>query len=161
VELGTAGELVVEGRSREFVVESGEPERVVPRVSSRWDVRLRTNGAPRYSLRALRALIVEENQETGSLVAFVVGTELDVTALVALDCGVAAAVATGDAPAVSVYEPRLPGEFGLGTLNASGTRWYIRGQAGLPGGACLSLRVAGGPGRERLELGIGLDIRGF
>jgi len=139
---------------------------------SRWSRLVRADwksaGDPELSLSALRAtapvdsVLSVAGGEVASGSALVVAVRLG-TSLgdhTRLDAGIIGVSRKGDAPSVVQYEPRLSGEFGLVSLNASGTRWYARLRSGLRFGVGLTARVAGGPQRGRVEAGIGIEVGG-
>ncbi len=97
---------------------------------------------------------------SGSALVAAVRLETSLGERTRLDAGILAVSREHDAPSVVQYEPRLPGEFGLVSLNASGARWYARLRSGLRLGVGLTVRVAGGPERGRVEAGVGIEVGG-
>ena len=121
---------------------------------------LRTLGTAPVQVSAWRIDTLSDGGEDGSLLAASLRVDGTIGGGSSYVAGLTSVALRGDAPSLVQYEPRLPGEFGLASLNASGTRWYIRIQTGLPGGWGLSLRLSGGPERGQTRFGVGLDARG-
>lgn len=158
--LGRRGRLVVDARRRYAQDEEGDPASTVRRSLVRTGASLNSGGSSSCGLSVTRVVSLLENVEEGSLLALGVKAARDVGCSTSVDGGITSVVKTGNTPSLVRYEPRLPGEFGLRSLNASGTRWYIRVQVKGPFGSGLTFRLGGGPGKGRTEMGIGIDARG-
>ncbi len=155
------GRLTAETRVRSRTVETGTPESTDEESVRKTKLEFRTRGRPEVRLAAWRISETLGRRETGTLSAVGVRVTEELGERWVVDAGVTAVAETDDAPSVVKYEPRLPGEFGLATLNAPGTRWYIRAQAALFSGVGLTIRLAGGPGRDEIEFAVGFDARGI
>ena len=159
--LDRLGRLLAETRLRSRAVETGTPESTCEESIRKTRLELRTRGRPEIRLTAWRTSGTLDRKETGTLSAAGVRVTEELGERWSVAAGITAVATTGDVPAVVQYEPRLPGEFGLATLNTPGARWYIRAQAGLFSGVGLTFRLAGGPGRDRFEFAVGFDVRGI
>jgi len=139
---------------------SGDPPATVERVVRRDRIVLRRSGSSPVAFAVKRASEYEGDADVGSVLALTARVDGAVGDSGDYTLGVAAASRRGTPPTLVHYEPGLPGEFGLRSLNAAGARWYARVRITLPPGLGLSIRAAGGPGRDRAEFGVGLDARG-
>lgn len=165
---GALGRVSLTLRETARFTEGGDPRRGVREVARSARLDWRASGDPRFTVSALRAAQAARAESagpggesaTGSAFALGVRTESPVGDRARLDAGCFVVSRRGDAPTLTVYEPRLPGEFGLVSLNASGARWYARLRAGLGAGVGISARVAGGPGRGRLDAGAAIEYGG-
>jgi len=155
------GRLVAETRLRSRTVETGAPESTGEESVRRTKLELRTRGRPEVRLTVWRTSETLDRRETGTLSAVGVRVTEELGERWTVDAGITAVATTGGVPSIVQYEPRLPGEFGLATLNTPGARWYIRAQAGLFSGVGLTFRLAGGPGRDTFEFAVGFDARGI
>ncbi len=160
LDLGKLGSVLADFRTLTRSVEEGEPTETLVATSRRTRFRYRTKSEPACSFTLGRTSSSLEEADVGSLTSLGVAITADLGNAWSLASGATTVVASGAPRPVIQYEPRLPGEFGLVTLNEPGTRWYIRVQAGLLRGIGVSIRCAGGPERGDVEFGIGIDARG-
>jgi hypothetical protein len=112
------------------------------------------------SLFASTTVSSENGLEAGTRAAFGVRTTALPFGGWVVTAGAVTVSRRGAVPTEACYEPRLPGEFGLATLSASGARWYIRATTEALGGVDLTLRLAGGPRSGEFDLGIAVEARG-
>jgi hypothetical protein len=151
--------------------EGGEPERSVSEWSRLVRADWRTTGDPGFSVSVVRAAALVDSVAgvsravggqavLGSALVLALRMETSLGERTRLEAGVLAVSRQGDAPSIVQYEPRLAGEFGLVSLNAPGARWYARLRSGLRFGVGITARVAGGPERGRVEVGIGIEAGG-
>jgi hypothetical protein len=152
--------LSLEGRSTYRRESCGEPVETGDEESRRLKVALRTGGPAPVVASVTRAASYDGGREDGSLLAFALRVEAAAGPSTTCDAGLTSAARSGRAPTSVHYEPALPGEFALASLNTPGTRWYIRIRTGLSSSCGLSVRLSGGPGRGRTHFGVGLDARG-
>jgi hypothetical protein len=168
VSLGVGGEfrtkrdwrIAAESKTRSRVGREGTLPATAPTGESRTRVSIRTGGSVPLEVSAWRSASLSNGLEAGSLLAVALRIGGSLGGGTSYAAGLVSASLTGSAPTLVRYEPRLPGEFGLTSLNAPGTRWYIRVQTGLRAGWGLSARASGGPGRGTMQFGLGLDARG-
>lgn len=158
--LGRLGRITTSARVRSCRDEEGDESLTVERRHVRTKVAIRLGGRTPASVFVARNSSHLEDEEEGSVVAVGASGGVDIGDAAAVEVGVTAVVKTGSVRPEVQYEPRLPGEFGLRSLNASGTRWYIRVQTRGPLGAGVTVRAAGGPERGGTEFGVGIDARG-
>jgi len=152
--------VAVESKVRARSDGEGDPPVTTEGTVRRTRVSLRTRGPVPVVVSAWRVTSLYDGQEEGSLLAVALRIDGDIGGTSSYTAGLAAMASQGSVPSFIKYEPRLPGEFGLTSLNVSGTRWYIRVQTGLPAGLGLSVRLSGGPERGQTQFGLGLDARG-
>jgi len=152
--------FTVESRSRSRTDSGGDPTATRGSAARRVRATLRTGGSSPVDLSVWKSASFSEGPEVGSLIAVSLRFGGGIGSRGSYDAGLTSVAVRGDAPSLVCYEPRLPGEFGLVSLNASGTRWYIRIRTGLPSGCGLSVRLSGGPERGRMQFGVGLDAKG-
>jgi len=161
--LGSLGRASVRARETVADTETGDPRRTAMVTTRLARADWRSTADPGLAVTVIRATSAADSAGTeavlGSLLALGVRFETTLGAA-RLGTGCFAVSSRGEPPAVAVYEPRLPGEFGLLTLRESGTRWYARIRACLPFGAGVTARVAGGPGHGRVDAGIGIEFGG-
>ena len=160
VPVGRLGDLAAEVRERTAAIDRGDPPASVDEISRRARATFRASGGSPLSFFVERASTSAQGVEEGSVLALGVRAEIEITRTVSLASGVTQVARRGSARPLVQYEPSLPGEFALRSLSESGARWYARVVAGLTQHFGLSLRIGGGPGRERSEIGIALDTRG-
>jgi hypothetical protein len=158
--LGGLGRVTAGTRVRGYRDEEGDPRLTVQRRHVRTKVSVGLAGPTTCSVFVSRSSSHLEDEEEGSTVCVGVTGAGRAGDAVALEAGATSVMTTGSVRPAVQYEPRLPGEFGLRSLNASGTRWYIRVQTRGPFGAGVTVRAAGGPERGETEFGIGIDARG-
>jgi hypothetical protein len=152
--------IAAESKTRSRVGREGTLPATAPTGESRTRVSIRTGGSVPLEVSAWRSASLSNGLEAGSLLAVALRIGGSLGGGTSYAAGLVSASLTGSAPTLVRYEPRLPGEFGLTSLNAPGTRWYIRVQTGLRAGWGLSARASGGPGRGTMQFGLGLDARG-
>jgi hypothetical protein len=128
-------------------------------VSTRFRVSLRTEGQAPFTLACVKC-VSRGPGGRGELYSLSARCDVGLGDTSLLSVGVASTTTDGSVPQVVQYEPALPGEFSLRSLNASGTRWYIRLKAGVSGSAGVSARVSGGPERGEYALGVSVDLKG-
>ena len=169
--LGTLGRASLTFREIRRSTEGGEPARSVSEWSRLVRADWKSAAEPGFSVSVIRATALVDSVAgvaragagqtiRGSTLVISLRMETSIGERTRLDAGVLAVSRQGDAPSSVQYEPRLSGEFGLVSLNASGARWYARLRSGLRLGVGLTARVAGGPERGRLEVGIGIEAGG-
>ncbi|MFH1502377.1 MAG: helix-hairpin-helix domain-containing protein [Candidatus Eisenbacteria bacterium] len=129
-------------------------------TTTRTRLSLRTDGRSPLSVTVRRSTTGSEGLELGSLAAVSVRWDVGAGDGSLLSVGATTVASVGSASPEVQYEPALPGEFALRTLNASGTRWYIRLKVGVSESLGLSARVSGGPERGEYALGVSLDAKG-
>jgi hypothetical protein len=152
--------ITVRTRSRRRSYSAGEPAATIEEEQLRTSISMRTGGRTPLRLSASRSASRKNEEEIGSMLAFSMGLSEDMWTGASCSFGLTSAFSRGRAAPLISYEPGLPGEFSLTSLNGPGTRWYIRVQMGVRAGWGLSSRLSGGPERGDLEFGIGLDARG-
>jgi hypothetical protein len=158
--VGRLGDLVAEARERTSTVGRGDPPASIDEVFRRVRVTFRPSGASPPFLFVERASTLARGVEDGSAFAVGARAEVEIAPTVTLTAGVTHSARRGSTRPLVQYEPSLPGEFGLRSLSRPGARWYARVVAGLTPHYGLSLRIGGGPGRGRSEIGIAFDARG-
>jgi hypothetical protein len=166
VELGTElnahglGRITFGGRLRARSVEDGEPETTGrEEVQTQWAV-FRASGARGLRLAVRRSVADLNGVRLGTAVSLSARSTMQLTEGVAVDFGAVTVASEGKSCGIPHYEPGLTGEMGLRTLNAPGTRWYIRARTIIFHSISVAARLAGGPSPGRLEFGIGLDVQG-
>ena len=151
------GTVDVEHRVRTSIEGVDETER---NVSSRTGITLRTEGESGLVLSYIGSSTRENEEDVGSLSVVSLRWEIALGESSLLSAGASSVTRLGDPDPVLVYEPGLPGSFSLRGLNTSGTRWYIRLKTVLGEELGVSARLAGGPERGRVALGLCIDLRG-
>jgi hypothetical protein len=157
---GYLGDVEIELRERAARVGRGDPPESVVEASRRVRVTFRAAGEPPLSVYVERAASHARGVEEGSALALGARGEAALSQAVAIVVGVTQVARRGRARPLVQYEPPLPGSFGLVSLSEPGSRWYARLVAGLSARVGLSVRIGGGPGRGRTELGLSIDTRG-
>ncbi len=152
--------VAVESRVRSRSDSEGDPPATAEGTVRRMRVSLRTRGAVPVVVSASRVTSLSGGLEDGSFLAVALRVSGSLTETCSCTAGLTSMSSRGNTPPFVQYEPRLPGEFGLASLNGEGARWYIRIQMGLPAGWGLSARLSGGPDRGQTQFGLGLDARG-
>ncbi len=152
--------VAVESKVRTRSDGEGDPPVTTNGTVRRTRVSLRTRGSVPVVVSAWRITSLSDGAEEGSLLAAALRIDGDIAGRSSYTAGLTSMTSQGIVPSFIQYEPRLPGEFGLTSLNVPGTRWYIRVQTGLPAGLGLSVRLSGGPERGQTQFGLGLDARG-
>jgi hypothetical protein len=152
--------VAAESRTSSRRLSDGDPPLTAARAARRVRVSVRTGGSVPLDVSAWRVSSLCDGLEDGSLLAVALRIGGSLGSGTSYAAGLTSASLQGSAPSLVQYEPRLPGEFGLTSLNAAGTRWYIRVQTGLREGWGISARLSGGPSRGALQFGLGLDARG-
>ena len=152
--------VAVESKVRARSGSEGDPPATTEGTVRRTRVSLRTLGPVPVVVSAWRVTSLSDGREEGSLLAVCLRIDGNIAGRSSYTAGLTSMTSQGAVPPFIQYEPRLPGEFGLTSLNVPGTRWYIRVQTGLPGGLGLSVRLSGGPERGQTQFGLGLDARG-
>jgi hypothetical protein len=169
--LGAMGRASVTVRETLRSTEGGEPARSVCESSRLLRADWRSTGDPGLSVSVIRATALVDSLAgapraaggravLGSALVLALRMETSLGERTRLDVGVLGVSRQGDAAPIVQYEPRLSGEFGLVSLNASGARWYARLRSGLGFGVGITARVAGGPEHGRVEVGIGIEAGG-
>lgn len=158
--VGRLGDLEAEVRERASADERGDPPASVDEVSRTVRATFRPSRGSPLSVFLERTSVAVEDVEDGASLAIGVRTEVEIARSMSLAAGVTQSVRRGRTRPLVQYEPSLPGEFGLRSLSESGARWYARVVAGLTQHFGLSLRIGGGPGRDRTEIGVAFDTRG-
>ncbi len=152
--------VAVESKVRARTDSEGDPPVTVEGIVRRVRVSLRTEGSVPVTVSGWRVTSFSDGREEGSLLAVALRIDGSVAGRSSYTAGVTSMTSQGTVPPLVQYEPRLPGEFGLSSLNVPGTRWYIRVRMGLRAGLGLSARLSGGPERGQTQFGLGLDARG-
>ena len=152
--------IAVESRVRSRTDSEGDPPATADGIVRRTSVSLRTMGSVPVVVSAWRVTSLSDGLEEGSSLAVALRVSGGLTDTCSYTAGLTSMSSRGNTPPFVQYEPRLPGEFGLASLNGEGARWYIRIQMGLPAGWGLSARLSGGPERGQTQFGLGLDARG-
>jgi hypothetical protein len=152
--------VAVESKIRTRGDGAGDPPVTTEGTVRRTRVSLRTTGSVPVVASAWRVTSLSDGAEEGSLLAVALRIDGDIAGRSSYTAGLTSMTSQGTVSSFIQYEPRLPGEFGLTSLNVPGTRWYIRVQMGLPAGLGLSVRLSGGPERGQTQFGLGLDARG-
>lgn len=160
VRLPLLGSFTIDLKERRSVVETGEPSATAERIERSSVATFTPRDEPRVVLLARARTASVCGVETGRTFAAGARVTADLGNSFELSAGAIGVSKNGDVRAVVVAEPRLAGEFGLHSLNESGTRWYIRVRGGLAAGIGAALRLNGGPGSGDLEIGLGFDIAG-
>lgn len=160
VPLGRLGGVTLEARSRISRVGDGEPPESVDEAARSTRAIFRASGAPPIILFVQTASTSTGGAEGGSATAVGARGEFEISRTLSLTAGITSVARNGVGRPLFQHEPALPGEFGLRSLSRSGTRWYARLAAGLSASVGLSVRLGGGPGRGRSEVGIGIDAKG-
>ena len=152
--------VAVESKARARSDSAGDPAATAESIVRRTRVSLRTEGSVPVMVSGWRVTSLSDGREEGSLLAVSLRIDGSIAGRSRYTAGLTSMTSQGAVPSLIQYEPRLPGEFGLTSLNVPGTRWYIRVKTGLPAGLGLSVRLSGGPERGMTEFGIGIDARG-
>ena len=152
--------VAVESKVRARTDSEGDPPVTVEGIVRRVRVSLRTEGSVPVTVSGWRVMSLSDGHEEGSLLAVALRIDGSIAGRSSYMVGVTSMTSQGTVPPLVQYEPRLPGEFGLSSLNVPGTRWYIRVRMGLRAGLGLSARLSGGPERGQTQFGLGLDARG-
>jgi hypothetical protein len=152
--------VAVESKVRTRSDGEGDPPVTTGGTVRRTRASLRTRGAVPIVVSAWRVTSLSDGREDGSLLAVALRIDGDIGDRSSYTAGLTSMTSQGTVPSFIQYEPRLPGEFGLASLNVPGTRWYIRVQTGLSAGLGLTVRLSGGPERGQTQFGLGLDARG-
>ena len=150
----------VESKIRARSDSEGDPPVTRAGTVRRMRVSLRTEGSVPVRVSAWRVTSLSDGREEGSLLAVALRIDGSIAGRSSYTAGLTSMISQGAVASFVQYEPRLPGEFGLTSLNVPGARWYIRVKTGLPGGLGLSVRLSGGPERGQTQFGLGLDARG-
>jgi len=158
--LGRLGDVTLEARSRSSRAGGGDPPESIDGATRSTRVIFRAFGAPPVTLFVQRAAASVGEAESGSATAVGARGEFEISPALSLNVGVTSVARNGEGRPLFQHEPALPGEFGLRSLSESGTRWYARLAAGLSPSVGLSVRLGGGPGRGRSEVGVGIDAKG-
>lgn len=138
-------------RSRECTVESS---------SSVAKVALRTSGRVPLSIFAAAASSESEGSEEGAVSAFGVRADIAVASRAAVAFGLTSVTDRGRGGQLSQYEPSLPGEFAVRSLNAAGMRWYIRATSTLSAVMAATLKLSGGPEPGTWQAGLSIEAKG-
>ncbi len=152
--------VAVESKVRARSDSEGDPPVTGEGIARRIRVSLRTKGAVPVTVSGWRVTSLSDGREEGSLLAVALRIDGSIAGRSSYTAGLTSMISQGVVASLVQYEPRLPGEFGLTSLNVPGARWYIRVKTGLPAGLGLSVRLSGGPERGQTQLGIGIDARG-
>ena len=152
--------VAVESKVRARSDSEGDPPATVEDIVRRTRVSLRTGGSVPVTVSGWRVSSISDGRDEGSLLAVALRIDGSIAGRSSYTAGLTSMTSQGTVPPLIQYEPRLPGEFGLASLNVPGTRWYIRVQMGLRAGLGLSARLSGGPERGQARFGLGLDARG-
>ncbi len=152
--------VAVESKVRARSDSEGDPPVTGEGIVRRIRVSLRTKGAVPVTVSGWRVTSLSDGREEGSLLAVALRIDGSIAGRSSYTAGLTSMISQGVVASLVQYEPRLPGEFGLTSLNVPGARWYIRVKTGLPAGLGLSVRLSGGPERGQTQFGIGIDARG-
>ncbi len=152
--------IAVESKVRARSDSEGDPPVTREGIVRRTRVSLRTEGSVPVTVSAWRVTSFSEGWEEGSSLAVALRIDGSIAGTSSYTAGLTSMISQGAVASFVQYEPRLPGEFGLASLNVPGARWYIRLKTGLPAGLGLSVRLSGGPERGQTQFGLGLDARG-
>jgi hypothetical protein len=155
---GWSVEVETSAGSRERT--DGDPPSTVASLVRRDRISLRLRHPSPSTFVVRRAASFVDDEEQGAVTAASLRMDGDAGDWCTYVIGVTCTAVRGAPPVLVHYEPRLPGEFGLRSLNADGARWYARVRLALPSGLGLSIRAAGGPVRGRADFGVGLDVGG-
>ena len=150
----------VEVRESSRIVEVPEPGGTAVRTRRKLRLSLESDGDVPARLTLVVSETREEGAVKGSLAALGARVSWASGSGLSVDVGVTTARVEGSPGADVQYEPRLPGEFSLRSLNETGTRWYIRLQRGLFDRIAITVRASGGSAPGRAEFGIGIDAGG-
>jgi DNA uptake protein ComE-like DNA-binding protein len=158
--LGSLGRLEAEFVNRVGTAEIGESNTTADRTTRRMKLSLRARGPAPVALTVARATKALGEIEEGALLA--IGASIGGTAGPDLtySAGLTSTTARGSPPATVQYQPGLPGEFSLRSLNTSGTRWYIQVRSRLGRLAGITIRIAGGPNIGGTTFGVAIDAGG-
>ncbi len=121
---------------------------------------LRTSGHVPLVLFIVRESSGAVGTEEGAASAFGVRADIPMGASSAVAFGLTSVTERGDGDLIVQYEPSLPGEFALRSLNQSGTRWYIRVVSGLSERAAVTVRLSGGPDPGTMQFGVSVEAKG-
>lgn len=151
------GTFDLEVRTRNDGPDDGSPD-----GSTSWRKRLslRTDGTSPLSITLLTATSESAGTVLGEMTMVSVRWDVGLGASSLLSVGATTVTRAGSVPPTVQYEPALPGEFALRTLNASGARWYIRLKASIFESTGISARFSGGPERGEYAFGVSLDVKG-
>jgi hypothetical protein len=152
--------VAVESKVRARSDSEGDPTVTREGIVRRIRVSLRTEGSVPVTVSGWRVTSLSDGWEEGSLLAVALRIDGSIAGRSSYTAGLTSMISQGAVASLVQYEPRLPGEFGLTSLNVPGARWYIRVKTGLPAGLGLSVRLSGGPQRGQTQFGLGLDARG-
>ncbi|MEE8594547.1 MAG: helix-hairpin-helix domain-containing protein [Gemmatimonadota bacterium] len=152
--------VAVESKIRARSDSEGDPTVTREGIVRRIRVSLRTEGSVPVTVSGWRVTSLSDGWEEGSLLAVALRIDGSIAGRSSYTAGLTSMISQGAVASLVQYEPRLPGEFGLTSLNVPGARWYIRVKTGLPAGLGLSVRLSGGPQRGQTQFGLGLDARG-
>jgi len=160
LDIARAGRVSVDLTEVRSLEEDGEPVATTSRTDRSSAATFAIAGDPRVTLFAKTRTAASAGAEIGRVAVAGARVEVAIGEAFELSAGAAGVTKRGSVRPVVVPEPRLSGEFGLRSLNVSGTRWYIRVRGGLPAGIGAALRLGGGAGTSGVELGLGFDFAG-
>lgn len=158
--VGRLGDFTGEVRERIAGASASDPPASVDEGHRRFRATFRPSGGTPLAFFLEKTISSAAGVEEGAALAVGARADVEVSPSVSLAVGAAEVARRGSARPVVVYEPSLPGEFGLRSLSESGARWYARLTAGVTPRYGLTVRVGGGPGPGRSEVGLSLDTRG-
>ena len=121
---------------------------------------LRTSGRVPLVLFVVRESSGAVGTEEGAASAFGVRADIPVGASSVVAFGLTSVTERGDGDIIVQYEPSLPGEFALRSLNTSGTRWYIRMVSSPSERAAVAIRLSGGPDPGTMQFGVSIEAKG-
>ena len=157
VPLEGVGRMTVEARVRRKTASGAGTEETSSTMAK---ATLRTSGRVPLVLFIVRESSGPVGTEEGTASAFGVRAGIPVGASSVATFGLTSVTERGDGGLIIQYEPSLPGEFALRSLNESGTRWYIRMVSGLSERAAVTIRLSGGPDPGTMQFGVSLEAKG-
>ncbi len=149
----------LDGELRVRTTDPGSPG-VERETSTRRRLSLRTAGRVPLVVAATSAGATTDAVELGRATSVEVRFDLPLGDRSLVSAGVAATTSWGRHDPVVYYEPSLPGDFSLHTLNISGSRCYIRVRTGVTEVTSLAARLSCCPARGEYSFGISIDMKG-
>jgi hypothetical protein len=157
VPLEGIGRLTVEARVKS---ETSSASATREGSSTMTKAALRTSGRVPLVFFAVRKSSGAVGTEEGAASAFGMRADIPVGANSVVAAGLTSVTERGDGDIITQYEPSLPGEFAVRSLNEPGTRWYIRVVSGLSKRTAVTVRLSGGPDPGTMQMGVSLEAKG-
>ncbi len=131
-----------------------------PEVTSRRRLSIRTVGPTPVVVNITSSRTSSGELKLGEITGIAARCDLSAGQNTLVSVGAASTTSSGEHDAIAQYEPGLPGDFALRTLNTPGARCYIRVEIGVSEQASLTVHISGCPGRDEYSLGVCIDTKG-